>query len=671
MKKVIIVSKTHLDLGFTDYAENVLKKYMENYIPNAIKTANSVNTATDKKFVWTTGSWLLHKALQNDKDNLVRDALKNGNIAPHALPFTLHTELLDSESLDYALSIVDELDEITGTKTTAAKMTDVPGHTISLVPILAKHGIKLLHIGVNGASAMPEVPECFLWRHSSGAEVVVIYSGSYGGEFKCDLVDEILYFDHTVDNRGARNEKDTIKAFEKVKSLYPDYEVQAGRMDEYANAIWEKRAELPVVTSEIGDTWIHGVATDPYKTAALKELIAIKNEAVSNGKIEASSKEYAELMENILCVAEHTWGGDSKVFLSDYSHYDKEGFTKARANDDTTQSPKIAMTKYGLDVILKRKTGEYNKGSYRAIEKAWVEQRAYIKKAVNALPKELQEMAIERLKALRPESPIEIEKTENNSIEKGALKVEITEKGELNIYKNNKLIFDSKGRTPISYMAFSADDYDEWLNSYTRDFDDNCIWSLPDFARPYLHEVDGKYEFGDYSLQFEKAYCDNNRIIANYVADKAHGDMLGCPRTCQLIIEIENDKVKLNASWFNKDASRIPEATFLRLFPVNVKTFTAQKCGSAVDLKNIVANGNRRLYAVENVSLKTEENDIKIINKHSPLLIGGYCNLVRFSNDYPSVNDDGLSFVLHDSIWGTNFPLWYEDNASFDFIIEL
>ena len=81
MKKVIIVSKTHLDLGFTDYAENVLKKYMENYIPNAIKTANNVNTDECKKFVWTTGSWLLHKALQNDKDNLVRDALKNGNIA--------------------------------------------------------------------------------------------------------------------------------------------------------------------------------------------------------------------------------------------------------------------------------------------------------------------------------------------------------------------------------------------------------------------------------------------------------------------------------------------------------------------------------------------------------------------------------------------------------------
>ena len=28
MKKVIVVSKTHLDLGFTDYAENIKEKYI-------------------------------------------------------------------------------------------------------------------------------------------------------------------------------------------------------------------------------------------------------------------------------------------------------------------------------------------------------------------------------------------------------------------------------------------------------------------------------------------------------------------------------------------------------------------------------------------------------------------------------------------------------------------
>ena len=44
MKKVFVVSKTHLDLGFTDYAENIRQKYLHSFIPDAINLAESVNT---------------------------------------------------------------------------------------------------------------------------------------------------------------------------------------------------------------------------------------------------------------------------------------------------------------------------------------------------------------------------------------------------------------------------------------------------------------------------------------------------------------------------------------------------------------------------------------------------------------------------------------------------
>ena len=56
MKKVFVVSKTHLDLGFTDYAENIRKKYIDMFIPGAIDLSRQVNTAEKKSFIWTTGS---------------------------------------------------------------------------------------------------------------------------------------------------------------------------------------------------------------------------------------------------------------------------------------------------------------------------------------------------------------------------------------------------------------------------------------------------------------------------------------------------------------------------------------------------------------------------------------------------------------------------------------
>ncbi|MDO4364728.1 MAG: DUF5054 domain-containing protein, partial [Clostridia bacterium] len=327
MKKVIVVSKTHLDLGFTDYAENIRKKYLDEFIPNAVKTAESVNTK-GKKFVWTTGSWLLCEELKNGtRENAaaLTKALKNGDIVAHALPFTLHTELLDRDSLEYGLSLIDTIDEIRGKKTISAKMTDVPGHTKALVPLLAKRGIKLLHIGVNGASAIPKVPECFLWKQGE-SEIVVIYSGEYGGAYKNEYVDDILYFDHTLDNHGSGGKVAVLANINKIQMKYPGYKVIAGSLDDYAEGIWKVRDKLPVVTSEIGDTWIHGSASDPYKSGALRTLIGLKNKWLSDGSLKRESEEYKNLAENILCLAEHTCGLDVKIALGEYRNYLKSDF---------------------------------------------------------------------------------------------------------------------------------------------------------------------------------------------------------------------------------------------------------------------------------------------------------------------------------------------------------
>ena len=235
MKKVIVVSKTHLDLGFTDYAENIRQKYIDKFIPEAIDLAEKVNKDGKKYFVWTTGSWILKEALAvPEKKARLEKAIREGNIAPHAMPFTTHTELLDEDSLDFGLSIVDDLDKLRGRKTVAAKMTDVPGHTKGLVPFLAKHGIKLLHIGVNGASALVDVPPCFLWKNGD-SEVVVIYSGAYGGAFESDLVEEILYFDHTLDNHGAPSPEKVLAHFDDIQKEYPGYEITAGTIDDFAD----------------------------------------------------------------------------------------------------------------------------------------------------------------------------------------------------------------------------------------------------------------------------------------------------------------------------------------------------------------------------------------------------------------------------------------------------
>jgi len=50
--------------------------------------------------------------------------------------------------------------------TVGGKITDVPGMSKSMIPLLAQKGIQVVHIGYNPAVLMPPFPgAAFLWKH--------------------------------------------------------------------------------------------------------------------------------------------------------------------------------------------------------------------------------------------------------------------------------------------------------------------------------------------------------------------------------------------------------------------------------------------------------------------------------------------------------------------------
>ena len=675
MKKLFVVSKTHLDLGFTDYARNIKAQYINTFIPSAVDLAKQVNINGEKNFIWTTGSWILKEALANgnaeQRENL-RNAIANGNIVPHAMPFTTHTELLDEDTLEYGLSIVEALDELRGRKTVSAKLTDVPGHTKGLVKALYTHGIKLLHIGVNGASALPEVPPCFLWKYD-GAEIVVIYSGAYGGAFKCDFMDEILYFDHTLDNHGAPSAKKILDKIAAIKKEYPDYEVTAGSMDDFADIIWEKRALLPVIENEIGDTWIHGSAADPYKSAALRELISLKRKWIDDGSMAKGSDEYVNFSDALLCIAEHTCGMDNKKFFADYENYLKMDFQTARKRDKVVLRHPMRDFPQNFFTVLKRNSGEYNSGSYSVIEKSWAEQREYIDLAVNSLSEEHKGEATAALAALIPEKPLEITKTLDpyGEFKCGKWSFAINKNGGIRslAFDNDAVIKESD--SPIAeYRAYGSADYDFWVKNYTRDLKKNIEWALGDFSRPLLKYADGKYKTGRFFYTLSGAGAmesgDGINVTVNLACDKTLCEEQGAPRLIQIIYRLSESGLKISASWFGKDANRLTEAIFLHFSPAG-SNIILDKTHSKVDPNDVVSKGGRNLHAV--FSAETNNGKYRFTNKHNPLISIGKGKILEIDNKLESMEEDGISYVLYDNVWGTNFPLWYENNAKFEFEI--
>src|SRR5215212_7266694 len=104
---VHLVFKTHLDVGFTDLAANVMEAYFEDFIPRAIEAARELRRRDGpERLVWTTGSWLIYEYLERaspDRRRSLEEAIEAGDVAWHGLPFTTHSELVDPGLFEYGL----------------------------------------------------------------------------------------------------------------------------------------------------------------------------------------------------------------------------------------------------------------------------------------------------------------------------------------------------------------------------------------------------------------------------------------------------------------------------------------------------------------------------------------------------------------------------------------
>lgn len=339
-KEVLVLFKTHLDVGFTDYSKNIINNYLNVFIPNAIRVGYELR-GSNTPFIWTVGSWMIWKALKEDKTGTVEQAVRDGILNWHGLPFTTHTELLTPELFEFGLNISAELDKKFGRKTIGAKMTDVPGHTKGMISLMQKKGLEFLHIGVNTVTPMPPVPPLFRWKNGKD-NIIVMYEHGYG--FTTEFDDFVVCFAHTNDNMGPQSKEEIISIYNDIQRKYPNHSIKAATLNDVAERI-KNIKDIPIFEGEIGDTWIHGAATDPQKLSRYRQLLRYTK---------ANNIHDEKLYENLLLIPEHTWGMDIKLYFKDSIHY-----TYAQMSECTKE----------------RET----------IEKSWEEQRDYVRKAENIL----------------------------------------------------------------------------------------------------------------------------------------------------------------------------------------------------------------------------------------------------------------------------------------------
>ncbi|MEI7946560.1 MAG: hypothetical protein WCJ02_07680 [bacterium] len=324
--QVWVVFKTHFDLGYTDLAENVFTKYRVTMMDGALKVIEQNRSQPlEKRFVWTVAGWPLARAILDRETDPVRKqrieaAIREGSLAVHALPATLHTESFDLEDLVRSLHYSSRLARDYGRPLSiSGKMTDVPEHSWVLPTVMAHAGIKFLQIGCNSACQYPRVPRLFWWEGPDGSRVLCNYTVDYGSGITPPPdwpSRNYLAMIMTGDNHGPPSPQDVEKVRAEVAKRLPGAKMICGTLDDFARAVLQENPSLPVVRGDTPDTWIHGLLSMPEATKIARNirplepaLDSLDTHLKAYGlKTDPLVKELADAYEGSFLYGEHTWG---------------------------------------------------------------------------------------------------------------------------------------------------------------------------------------------------------------------------------------------------------------------------------------------------------------------------------------------------------------------------
>nr|WP_280521399.1 DUF5054 domain-containing protein [Paenibacillus mangrovi] len=475
-----------------------------------------------------------------------------------------------------------------------------------------------------------------------------------------------------------------------MRRSYPDAIIKASTLDQYAEKIWALRDTLPVVEEEIGDTWIHGASTDPYKLAAYRELLRLKSKWLNEGSLKETDDEYAAFCDELIMIPEHTWGMDIKRYLADYAHYDKDDFQRARKNDKTNVSLNPQVYRFLeensraeiIEMFGDEATAKLEARSYGLMEKSWQEQRDYLEKAVNALSTERKKEAESALEALQPKKISVIDGTSELIIDQayqlGSFQVIFSDDGSVIGLQDQtgKQWASPKNRIGLfTYETFAQADYDRWYQEYHVRWDKTHFWVVGDFGKPGMDLTKQWIKHQSVtpklvSLTHQQS-VEKDTVCAKLIMPKEAVEQMGGPR--EIIIEYvfpaDESIVECKLMWFGKDAYRLPEASWMTFNPVvnNCNLWELDKIGQLISPLEVVQGGNRNMHAVhEGMYYRGADGEVTIETLDAALVSPGERRLLQFDHSFAPLTG-GMHVNLHNNVWGTNFPAWYEEDALFRF----
>jgi len=687
--KTFIVFKTHVDIGFTDLSENVLHQYTHSMLPAAVEVCEQTQAlGENKQYVWTMPSYMLKRCLDANHappEMLARaQALTaSGQLAWHALPFTTHTEFFGLEEYIRTLMISRKLSESYGAWPIAAKMTDVPGHTRMLPSILAKAGVKFLHLGSNPSVMAPQVPRLFWWQGPDGGRVLTFYSlGHYGSSLTppADWPYPVwLALMQTNDNLGPHDAAYVKALFEKLDETSPDVEATIGTLDDFYNELVKYPLDIPVITKDLADTWIHGTGSYPAETAALRQLRGDMTETeksvsmgaalglVNDAALASAQQALADAYEQCALFGEHTWGINVSSLLSFERHYEKKAFQKQKAA----------------------------RWEFQKAEQSWDEQRNRYASAAHltaeaagawaASPQDGTKMlAFNGLGWPRDGLPAFGYRVRGKDEVKPAPTGMLTCDADAGLLENQWFVlhvdratggiaslFDKRRNKEwvnagapdafggYHYDIYGDDDVTEFMRAYTYRFFE---WSVNDLGRMYYPaQPHLTFKPENFSLS---AQTDANSATLMLKSGfdgpsvEAYGNARGI--VTRITLYADEPVIDMSFELNGKDETPFIEAGHF-VFPVKLEGARAEvnKLGDVLDIAADIQKGaNNALHCIENfIDITNGNSGMAFVPRHTHLVSLGKKRLLTYTPTCEET-EPTVFFNAFNNTYGTNFPQW-------------
>src|ERR1700737_3110914 len=153
INEIIVVCKTHFDIGYSDRVEDVLNYYRTTMIDRAVDLIDrSKELPQEEQFTWTCPGCVFEWIVEDwpgqtaERRQRLDRAVKTGRLVAHALPFSIESELMWPEEFPRGYAFADRSCQRYGMPLPrAAKTSDVPSQSRALATPPPHAGVRFMH----------------------------------------------------------------------------------------------------------------------------------------------------------------------------------------------------------------------------------------------------------------------------------------------------------------------------------------------------------------------------------------------------------------------------------------------------------------------------------------------------------------------------------------------